>query len=351
MARIRSLPKVLQLLIVCALLLGASASTAVQPAMAASPEPRCESIFDKTSVIRNGTGIFAGNNGKQGGIPSSLYTSGWTCPAAVVDTGWTAYYGLDRFVSTRTAEVNTITGVTHYTYTVVHQRRNCACTTFSIVGSEEWTVWVPYHLVPRLSTNSGLLNDTLYVTTNGIRYKLADLKIRLAFVEDPIKKLQRGYFSELSVIMNPATPTTWTYTSSKQAGEACGSYPETIGGQEVWYLRCDVDITFLDPSKRTSGAEITVGGEAGKENAKAVGEFKVGESIEGQGTYVYYKAQVKIALGITGYQLVRRVGDCQRTSLSYVISTLNPYASYVDTKESYAVHGGRCRYNSSSSYA
>jgi hypothetical protein len=349
MARVRSLPNILHLLIALALLLGAAAIPAVQPAAAAAPELRCESIFSRAGTVRNATGVFASNNGRQGSIPP-LNTSGFSCPAAVVDTGWSMYYGLDKYVSTRTSEISTINGVTHYTYNVVHERRDCACTTFTVVGREEWTLWVPYHLVPRLSTNSGVLSDSLYVTTNGTRYKLADLKLRLAFVEDPIKKLQRGYFSEVSVIMNPGTPTTWTYTKTKKEGDACGSYPETVGGQEVWYLRCDVDVTFVDPTKRTTSAELTIGGEAGRQNSKAVGEFKIVQGNETQGTYVYYKAQIKIALGITWHQLVRRVGTCQQTSLSYVISTLNPYVSYVDIKESYAVHGGRCRFNSSNEY-
>jgi hypothetical protein len=335
---------------VLVVLLGSVAVTPASPAHAAAPAPRCETVFNRSSAIRNATGIFAANNGMPSYTPPMGTPSGtWACPPASYDNLW-APIGIDRFVSLRNSSTMTIDGVSYYGYDITHQRRNCACDTGVVIGSEQWTVFVPYHLVPRLATNSGVLSDALYVTSNGSTFKLADLKFRLNFVEDPIGKLQRGYFSDVSVAMPPGVPAGWTYTTSKQTGQACASYPETIGSQEYWYLRCDIDVTFTDPTSRTTSAEVRLGTEVGMENTKAVGGVTFSSSATTPGRYVYYKFQVKIALGLTWYQFVRRADTCKQTSLSYVVTTLNPNVNYVDVKESWAVHGGRCRINSSAEY-
>ncbi|MFF5175789.1 hypothetical protein ACFY3U_24615 [Micromonospora sp. NPDC000089] len=315
------------------------------PADAAAPVVHCETNRNSADRITVASGVYAGNLGTPGNIPSG-YLAGdgyFGCPPERIDRGWFDNHTLERFVIERTG-TTVKWGINHYIYTVVHQMRH---PDYSVAGSEVWTVYVPYYYSPRLATNSGLLTDSLYVTTNGVRYKLADLKMNLAFVEDPIGKLQKGYFSELSVNMAPGVPTLWTYTTSKKQGEACSSYPETVGDREYWYLRCDVDITFFDPTKLTGAAELTVGGEAGRENAKAAGEVKLSGSAETQGTYIYYKFQTRIALGLFDASAgwVRRAGNCMYTSMGYLITVLSAYEPWVNVREAWPVHGGRCRFD------
>lgn len=323
------------------LLLTSVVAVAPQGAQAAAPEKHCEPVYAISSNITSASGPYAGRVGIQGGFPTAMATTAPACPAAAIDSGWTYYYGLDRYVINRIGGT-TRNGVTYDTYAVTQSRRDCVCDVFTVLGSESWQVSVPYHYVPRLATNSGLINDAVYVTQNGRTFKLADLKFNLAFVEDPIGKLQRGYFSQLSVTMQPTAPTSWTWSASKTQGQKCDSYPETVGGRENWYLRCDVDITFTDPTKTTTRSEVQLGGTVGAENAKATGTVIVSNVVEVPATNVYYKAQIKVALGVDSAANVRRTGDCKESSMSYVISVFNPQVPWIDITDTWAVHGGRC---------